>query len=323
MHNPIPTETHNHGHTHTTAGITAVPAKPMSPMERLRENAVLLSVKVHLPSFKKTDKRASAEHSRSRNAKVGRHKIDKILIDSPHLKAIQSLGNEARNIVKSECAPYDHGRYLCPNLKIIDVKEAVRAVFDEMQKHREDFIAEYPTIMAHNQIELGDDFDPSEYPSLEEVKRSIGWTLIPHPVPLKGDFRSQIEQDGLEDLAEQLHDAADNALRDSLEQVFQELRRTIENVSVQLSDRDVNPDSKRQFKSSCRGFHDTLLDNVLRYVNMLDVCNIYDNAEVRASQQQIRDLLTSVSVPQLKASDTLRHQTKEQVDEIIKNLPTL
>jgi hypothetical protein len=135
--------------------------------------------------------------------------------------------------------------------------------------------------------------------------------LIPHPVPLKGDFRSQIEQDGLEDLAEQLHDAADNALRDSLEQVFQELRRTIENVSVQLSDRDVNPDSKRQFKSSCRGFHDTLLDNVLRYVNML------------ASQQQIRDLLTSVSVPQLKASDTLRHQTKEQVDEIIKNLPTL
>jgi hypothetical protein len=137
MHNPIPTETnghdHGHNHGHTTAGITAVPAKPMSPMERLRENAVLLSVKVHLPSFKKTDKRAfkktdkraSAEHSRSRNAKVGRHKIDKILIDSPHLKAIQSLGNEARNIVKSECAPYDHGRYLCPNVKIIDVKEAV------------------------------------------------------------------------------------------------------------------------------------------------------------------------------------------------------
>ena len=163
-----------------------------SPMERLRENAVLLSVEVHLPSFKKTDKRASADHSRSRNAKVGRHKIEKVLIDSPLLKAISSLGNEARNIVKAECAPYDHGRYLCPNYKYIDVKEAVRKVFEPMQVNKDKFVAEYPTIMAHNQIELGDDFNPAEYPSVQQVKDKISWSLTPHPVPLQGDFRSQI-----------------------------------------------------------------------------------------------------------------------------------
>tara|TARA_A100001515_G_scaffold115590_1_gene97253 strand:+ start:49 stop:975 length:927 start_codon:yes stop_codon:yes gene_type:complete len=294
-----------------------------SPMERLRENAVLLSVEVHLPSFKKTDKRASADHSRSRNAKVGRHKIEKVLIDSPLLKAISSLGNEARNIVKAECAPYDHGRYLCPNYKYIDVKEAVRKVFDEMQVNKDKFVAEWPMILTNNQLEMGDDHDPSEYPSLQQIKDKISWSLTPHPVPLQGDFRSQIEQDGLDEMTEDFHRATDNALRDSLEHVFKHVRRTIENVSEQLSDRDINPDAKRKFKSSCRGFHETLLDNVMRYVNMLDVCNIYDNPEVKASQQQIRDLLTSVSVPQLKASDTLRHETKQQVDEIIKNLPTL
>ena len=294
-----------------------------SPMERLRENAVLLSVEVHVPPFKKTDKRASADHSRSRNARVGRHKIDKILINSPLLEAIRSLGNEARNIVRAECAPYDHGRYLCPNYKYIDVKEEVRKVFEPMQVNKDKFLAEYPAIMAHNQIELGDDFNPAEYPSVQKVKDKISWSLTPHPVPLQGDFRSQIEQDGLDEMTEDFHRAADNALRDSLEKVFEDVRRTIENVSVQLSDRDINPDAKRAFKSSCRGFHDTLLDNVMRYVNMLDVCNIYDNPEVKASQQQIRDLLTSVSVSQLKASDTLRHETKQQVDEIIKNLPTL
>lgn len=294
-----------------------------SPMERLRENAVLLSVVVRCPSFKKTDKRAGADHSRSRNAKVGRHKIDKVLINSPLLEAIRSLGNDARNIVKAECAPYDRGQNLCPNYKYIDVKEAVRQVFTEMQGHKDKFVAEYPTIMAYNQIELGDDFNPAEYPSLQQVKAKIGWDLVVNPIPLQGDFRSQVEQDGLDEMTEDFHVAADNALRDSLEKVFEEVRRTIENVSEQLSDRDVNPDSKRAFKSSCRGFHDTLLDNVMRYVNMLDVCNIYDNPEVKASQQQIRDLLTSVSVPQLKASDTLRLETKQQVDEIIKNLPTL
>ena len=101
------------------------------------------------------------------------------------------------------------------------------------------------------------------------------------------------------------------------------MRKTIENVSTQLGDREENLDSKRQYKTKCRPFHETLLDNVMRYVNMLDVCNIYDNAEVKASQQQIRDLLASVSVPQLKSSDSLRLETKAQVDEIIKNLPTL
>ena len=294
-----------------------------SPMERLRENAVLLSVEVHLPSFKKTDKRAGAEHSRSRNAKVGRHKIEKVLIDSPLLKTISSLGHEARNIVKAECAPFDHGRYLCPNYRYIDVKEAVRMVFEQMQVKKDKFVAEYPAVMAHNQLELGDDHNPAEYPSLQQVKDRISWSLTPHPVPLQGDFRSQIEQDGLDEMTEDFHRATDNALRDSLEHVFKHVRRTIENVSEQLSDRDIDPDAKRKFKSPCRGFHETLLDNVMRYVNMLDVCNIYDNPEVRASQQQIRDLLTSVSVPQLKASNTLRLETKQQVDEIIKNLPTL
>lgn len=294
-----------------------------SPMERLRENAVLLSVVVRCPSFKKTDKRAGADHSRSRNAKVGRHKIDKVLINSPLLEAIRSLGNDARNIVKHECAPFDRGQNLCPNYKYIDVKEAVRQVFIEMKGYKDKFVAEYPTIMAHNQLELGDDFNPAEYPSLQQVKDKIGWDLVVNPIPLQGDFRSQVEQDGLDEMTEDFHVAADNALRDSLEKVFEEVRKTIENVSVQLSDRDVNPDSKRAFKTNCRGFHDTLLDNVMRYVNMLDVCNIYDNPEVKASQQQIRELLTSVSVPQLKASDTLRLETKQQVDEIIKNLPTL
>ena len=59
-----------------------------TPMERLRENAILLSVEVHCPSFTKTDRKASAEHSRNRNAKVGRHNISKLLIESPLLAAI-------------------------------------------------------------------------------------------------------------------------------------------------------------------------------------------------------------------------------------------
>lgn len=294
-----------------------------TPMERLRENAVLLSVEVHCPSFTKTDKQASAEHSRNRNAKVGRHKVGKLLIDSPLLVAIRSLGNDARNIVKHECAPFDRGRFLCPNYKIIDIKEAVRAVFEQCQVHKDEFVSQYPMIMARNQIELGDDFNPSEYPSLRQVTEKISWALTPWPVPLKDDFRSQVEQDGLDGLTDEFNRGADNALRDSLEKVFADVRKTIENVSTQLGDREENLDSKRQFKTKCRPFHETLLDNVMRYVNMLDVCNIYDNAEVKASQQQIRDLLASVSVPQLKASDSLRLETKEQVDEIIKNLPTL
>ena len=101
------------------------------------------------------------------------------------------------------------------------------------------------------------------------------------------------------------------------------LTEKIENVSKQLTDKDLNEEDTLQGKNKCKSFHSSLIDNVMIQVDKLDVCNIYNDVEISRLQETLRNSLQGITVAQLKASDTLSEKTKEEVDAIIKNIPTL
>lgn len=297
----------------------------LSPMETLAKNAQLVSVTLRMPSFTKLDRSGSADYSRSRNAKQGRHKVSKVLVDSADIVAIRSLGGDVRDIVREACPPYSHGKFLLENESYIDLVNEVTPLFRQMQNHKDNFFREYPSIMAKSQVELGDDYDQNQFPTLTELEYKIGWELNVEPIPLVQDFRGELEVETRKQLEDNYIRQTNNRLRDSLEAVLDNVRKSVTNVSKQLSDKDIahDPNKKRQSKTTCRPFHGTLLDNVLKHVDMLGICNIHNDPTITNLQDELRGLLDSVNVPQLKASDALRHTTKDKVDAIIQNLPTL
>lgn len=296
----------------------------LSPMERLSASARLVSVEVHIPSFRRKDKRAAAEYSKARGAKEGRHDIHKVLVNSPHLKAIVSLGNDARTIIRNSCPPYSQGRFLCPNEKILDVYNGVLDVFTEMERHKEAFLKDYPAQMAAAQLELGADYHEHEYPTVEDLRAyKLSWDFHRDPVPIETDFRGELEADALQELQDTYTEKANMRMKRTLETVMEALIDKVGNVSRQLADREVNEDLKRQPRTKCKSFHGTLISNVLNLVDQLDICNVHNDVEISNLQSNLRNLLSSVNTEQLKASDTLRADTKEQVDAILKKLPSL
>ena len=295
------------------------------PMAHLAKNAMLFSVEVHIPSFSRLDKEASRQYSASKNAKAGLHKVSKKLLDSPKLKELVSLGNKARNVPKKDpnCSPYSEGWELCVNAGIIDMQNKVYAVFEKMNKLKAELKEDYVKLQAKMQMDLGDDYDASQVISVEKLDRDLHWDLIPRAVPLTQDFRGEIQQELLDELKAKCQETATHNMRKAMGKVMAVLVEKVENVSKQLTDKELSKEDAMDGKNTCNAFHSSLIDNVLVQVDKLDICNIYNDVEISNLQETLRNSLQGITVEQLKASDTLREKTKEEVDAIIANIPTL
>lgn len=305
--------------------VTSEPEATFDPMAHLAKNAVLFSVKVHIPSFSKLDKEASKKYSVSKNAKIGMHKISKTLLDSPKVTELRSLGNKARNALKDSkrTSPYSDGWELVENEGIIDMTNDVLAIFAKMDKLKAELREDHVRLQAKMQMDLGDDYDASQEISIDELDRKLHWDLIPRAVPLTQDFRGELQQELLEELRAKCQDNALYSMREAMRKVMAVLMEKVENVSKQLTDKDLNEEDEMNGKNKCKSFQSTLIDNVLLQVDKLDVCNIYNDVGISNLQEALRNSLQGITVEQLKASDTLREKTKEEVDAIINNIPTL
>ena len=69
-------------------------------------------------------------------------------------------------------------------------------------------------------------------------------------------------------------------------------------------------------------FHGTLVTNVLEIVDLMRDCNFNNDPDMARVVRQLRNALTGVSTDMLKVSEVQRLKTKEEVDSIIKSLPT-
>ena len=305
--------------------VTSEPEVTFDPMAHLAKNAVLFSVEVHIPSFSKLDKEASKKYSASKNAKEGLHKISKKLLDSPKLKELVSLGNKARKALKESrrCTPYSEGWYLCENAGIIDMTNDVLAVFAKMDKLKAELREDHVRLQAKMQMDLGDDYDASQVVTVDTLERELHWDLIPRTVPVTQDFRGELQKELLEELQAKCQNIALHNMREAMGKVMAVLMEKVENVSKQLTDKDLNEEDEMNGKNKCKSFHSSLIDNVMLQVDKLDVCNIYNDVGISNLQEALRNSLQGITVEQLKASDTLREKTKEEVDAIINNIPTL
>jgi hypothetical protein len=71
------------------------------------------------------------------------------------------------------------------------------------------------------------------------------------------------------------------------------------------------------------GFHSTLVDHVVTVVDVLKACNVNNDPKMERVRIDLTNALKGVTTDGLRRDPYLRRSTKRNVDEIIKNLPSL
>lgn len=104
--------------------------------------------------------------------------ISKDLVDSPEFKAIASWDRQLQVMVTKLTTPFPlkhpHGLRLLAVSLIDEMDTTIRVFLQQRQPLIQAFLQAYPRLIEESQEKLGPRFDPSQYPTTEQLERAFG-----------------------------------------------------------------------------------------------------------------------------------------------------
>ena len=309
-----------------TVGLTGLeglnvstPVKTYAPT--ISSSAVVVHLSISVPKLRKKDKRATMEVIARKRAAKGMATVNKKLISSGVHEAIIQLEGQIRIYHRDETIPWgDLGARLLPNVKLLDYQAQMGVYDGQFITLTKQFLEAYPSEVSQMQLKLGDLFDNADYPSVYELERKFGLRVsfepLPDPDHFTGDFRLDIPKQAQEELKEQYEQVMKDRYASGIKDIGKRLLEPLQNMSERLDYDDDGKPRKGHFKG-------TIVDNVLAIVDLLRDCNLDNDPTLDRIQRDLRNALTGVTYDRLKGSDTLRRNTKAEVDRIIENLPSV
>jgi len=152
----------------------------------------------------------------------------------------------------------------------------------------EDFLAEYPIYRAQRQFEMGALFDPSEFPTPQELERKfrvhIDWCALPKAADIRvmegfdeKDVKEAIERE-------------QQRIKHAQEVVAQRLFKVVKSMHDTMNTKIGEPGSK---------FNNTKLENILQVAELIPRINLTNDPKLAALAKEAKKLAT-------KSPDELR-----------------
>ena len=287
--------------------------QPVTPT--ISSSALRVGLSISVPTMRKMDKRATSQVIAHNHARKGAANVSKKLIKSNAHDDMTKLVAQIRGFHRDQTVPWgDLGDRLVSNQTLIDYRNNMAQLEDEFWDLSEQILTEYPQAVAQAQLQLGDMFNEAEYPSVEQLRRKFKFALTFEAVPDVGDFRVDIGNQAAEEMREQYKQVLESRINSVKQDLAERLAEPLQRMSKGL-------DYAEGEKPT--GFRDTLVDNVLSIVELMRTCNLSNDARLTEVQQQLKRTLTGVTPDGLRRDPHLRAKTKQDVDTIIKNLPSL
>lgn len=279
----------------------------------LHEAAVLVSLSMSVPTFSKLDKSASAEVTTNKRADRGTARVNKSLVNRDHLKELTRIRDAARNFHYSQTVPWgDLGLRLLTNERVIDYKNTMAQHEQEFRDAAKALLNKWDTLVMGAQLELGDLYNPNEYPSREQLSSKFKFRVAFEPVPAPGavdDIRTNLPDTVRSEMKRQYEGLMEQRSKEVARQIWDRLYAPLKNMSARLEDTD--PDGKpNRFKS-------TLVDNVLEIVELMKAFNLTNDPDMDRVRRELRNALSGVTTDGLKANAGLRRKTKQEVDKVV------
>ena len=283
----------------------------------ISSSALVVHLSISVPKLRKKDKRATLEVIRQKKASIGMATVNKKLISSVVHEAIGQLEGQIRTYHRDATMPWGElGARLLANVKLLDYQAQMGVYEGEFANLTKQFLEVYPSEVSQVQNKLGDLFNNADYPSVYELERKFGLRVSFEPLPDSGDFRLDIGNQAQQELKEQYEQVMKERYASALSDIWERLSLPLKNMSERLDYDDDGKPRKGHFKG-------TIVDNVIDIVDLMRDCNLDNDPTMDRVQRELRNALTGVTYDRLKNSDTLRRNTKAEVDRIIDNLPSV
>jgi hypothetical protein len=274
--------------------------------------AVLAELNISVWTANKLDKGATANVTDGAKAVRSAAQVRKnLMAGTTERKQIADYAASCRLWHNTRTLPWaDKGARLLPTSLFLDYKSEAnvrKATFDGMVTA---FLADYDTLVASAASSLGDLFDPSDYPSMEEVRSKFGFRLVFSPVPEAGDFRLDVPAGELEEIKQQYSTDFDSRLADAMRTPWEQLHRLLTGMSEKLTENAEGDETQRRY-------HDTLITNAQGLCDMLSHLNVTKDPMLETARRKLEHAMMGVSIDSIREDVATRAAVKTKLDALL------
>ena len=273
---------------------------------------------------RKKDKKASAKVVADNHAEADTATVNKMLLgDSPALKALTSLANNARNLHYDMTLPWnDMGHRMLPTETYFKYHEVMTDIQGEFNRLTEEFLTGYEWEISMAQARLGDLFVRSDYPTTATLLGKFAFRISYFPIADPQDFRIKVGDEQEQVLKEHMNDYHNARFNGAMNHMWKRVHEMANHMSERLRVAEADEEHLISKKGAFK-FNESMVEHALDIIDLMGACNVTGDSQQEALRRRFEDTLHGVTTDGLRNSSILRAETKAAIDDIILNLPSL
>ena len=278
----------------------------------IHSSSVLVELNIRCWSAKKRDKQASADMDTNQGCTEEVYEgYKRLFAGNELLKDISKKASKIRAWHTESTLPWsDKGPRLLPTKTFFEYKKELSRQKADWEKLTQQFLSEYTSLVTKLAYSLGRAYDPSEYPTIDELKDKFSFSYSVTPMPTSGDFRIDIGNQAMKELGDHYEQVIQDRVASAMKTAWVRLHKQLEQMSERLADGDAEGNHKT--------FRDTLVSNAKDLVTSLKHFNINNDPNLEKARLALADTLNDVHDPQdLRDFRPERLKVKNKVDDIL------
>lgn len=281
----------------------------------IQKSAVIVRLNIKQWGAEKTDRTVSDEVASDKKAAANAGKYVKSLFAGNQLlKDIEKVAGKARNLNKAQTLPYLAGQDLLPVSNFDSHAEVIGRYKDVFNALVTEFLSTYEKARDAQQLRLGDMFDASDYPPVQDVRERFQFTISYQPLPDGNTFDKMF---GSEEMEKMLIENAEADMQSKIDEAMHELwSRLISRVdNFQSAMRRYQP--KTAESKAVGTFKDSIVQNIRDLCDVLPRLNLTGDADLNNYCELVRSKLAGLDAGDLRQDEVLRKNAADDAQSIL------
>lgn len=269
---------------------------------------ILLSLSTGRPRFFKKDKELTAETQDKNRMAADSGSYNKCLIPTSCLRSWDKAITGLRSRFYELTSPYDDSGYrICTPDAFWKFQREYTESQQILMNSKDEFISGYGDTIDQQRTRLGDAFHLSDFPSIDEIEGKFKLEINVAEIPKKGALFHLGEAEE-EQLIKKTEERMDASHRNNYQRLF----KVVNHLATTLSDGDKTKHCKS-----------TTLTNAQDLAEVIPDINFKDDPILNQLAEQTQQLLSSVSMTDLKKDDEARKRVAAGATETSQHIESM
>jgi hypothetical protein len=304
----------------TNDTIPALPALPSAPADPsdvgsiARARALLASLEITTWSGRRLDKQATRDTTSRAGAEDDAGRFNKLLLGGkvPSFAAVQAAAGAARAAHYAQTLPWtDGGQRLLPVANYFEYAQTVRDARATFRAAVDAFLAEYPALVDDAARRLGTLYDPSDYPTVEELSRKFAYRVGFFPLPAATDIRVDLPPEVIGHMQRSVTARVGRAVETAVRDGWARMAETVERIRDRVQEVSETDGGR---------LHAALFDNARETAETLRRLNVLEDPQLDAMAERIISELGTLDPKALRKDPTAMQDTAARADAILASM---